>query len=55
VYAKSLTKQKEDKDSAAVTLMSTDVDRMVGSVDRTLEIWAQFAQVVIGIWLALRH
>jgi ATP-binding cassette, subfamily C (CFTR/MRP), member 1 len=38
-------------ESAAVTLMSTDIDRIVASMQNMHEIWARLVEVAIGIWL----
>jgi ATP-binding cassette subfamily C (CFTR/MRP) protein 1 len=38
-------------ESAAVTLMSTDVDRIAASMQNMHEIWARVVEVAIGIWL----
>jgi ATP-binding cassette subfamily C (CFTR/MRP) protein 1 len=42
-------------ESAAVTLMSTDVDRITFSMVSVHEIWAQLVEVAIGIWLLARQ
>jgi ATP-binding cassette subfamily C (CFTR/MRP) protein 1 len=38
-------------DSAAVTLMSTDIDRIAIAMQSVHEIWARLLEVGIGIWL----
>lgn len=38
-------------EAAAVTLMSTDVDRIASSLEDLHEIWAQIIEVGLGIWL----
>jgi ATP-binding cassette subfamily C (CFTR/MRP) protein 1 len=40
---------------AAVTLMSTDVDRLTMSIQSLNEMWAQTAEVALGIWLLERQ
>ncbi|KUJ15876.1 putative multidrug resistance protein [Mollisia scopiformis] len=42
-------------ESAAVTLMSTDIDRVASSMVSVHEIWAQLIEVIIGIWLLARQ
>ena len=38
-------------ESAAITLMSTDVDGINGTIERLFEVWAPFLEVAIGIYL----
>ena len=38
-------------ETAAITLMSTDIDRIGSSMQNMHEIWARLAEVAIGIWL----
>jgi hypothetical protein len=38
-------------ESAAVTLMSTDVDRIALSMQSLNEIWGRLVEVSIGVWL----
>ena len=38
-------------DSAAITLMSTDVERIVRGAESLHDLWASVAQVAIGCWL----
>jgi len=42
-------------ESAAITLMSTDIDRITISMQSIHEIWARFIEVSIGIWLLERE
>ncbi|KAE8352698.1 P-loop containing nucleoside triphosphate hydrolase protein [Aspergillus coremiiformis] len=42
-------------ESAAVTLMSTDVDMIARSLEQVNEAWARLLEVVIGIWLLERQ
>jgi len=42
-------------ESAAVTLMSTDIDRIASSMVSVHEVWAQLIEVIIGIWLLARQ
>lgn len=42
-------------ESAAMTLMSTDVDRLAISLDSLNEIWSRIVEVVIGSWLLGRQ
>lgn len=39
------------KDSAAITLMGTDVERIVQSLRLVHEIWASIPEVAIAVWL----
>ncbi|KAJ4414158.1 hypothetical protein N0V85_003255 [Neurospora sp. IMI 360204] len=43
------------KDSAAVTLMGTDVERIVTSIKNVHELWASIPGVGIAIWLLARQ
>ena len=43
------------KDSAAITLMGTDVERIVQSLRLVHELWASVPEVAIGIWLLARQ
>ncbi len=42
-------------DSAAVTLMSTDVERIVIALPALHEVWAALLQVAIAAWLLQRQ
>jgi ABC-type multidrug transport system fused ATPase/permease subunit len=42
-------------ESAAVTLMSTDIDRIATSMASVHEVWAQLIEVIIGTWLLARQ
>jgi ATP-binding cassette subfamily C (CFTR/MRP) protein 1 len=42
-------------ESAALTLMSTDIDRLATSLDSLNEIWARIIEISIGIWLLERQ
>ena len=56
VYAKTLTLRAGIYDeSAALTLMSTDIDRIVDSLQTANEIWATIIEIAIGIWLLERQ
>jgi ATP-binding cassette subfamily C (CFTR/MRP) protein 1 len=41
-------------ESAAITLMSTDVDIICDNILTVHEIWAQAIEVMIGFWLLSR-
>ena len=43
------------KDSAAITLMGTDVERIVQSLRLTHELWASILEVSIATWLLARQ
>ena len=38
-------------ESAAVTLMSTDIDRIALSVQNMNEVWARTVEIAVGVWL----
>ncbi|UKZ84066.1 hypothetical protein TrVFT333_011882 [Trichoderma virens FT-333] len=43
------------KDSAAVTLMGTDVERIHESLMQVHEIWASAIEIIIAVWLLVRQ
>ncbi|KAL7904095.1 ABC transporter [Trichoderma velutinum] len=43
------------KDSAAVTLMGTDVERIYESLMQVHEIWASTIEIIIAVWLLMRQ
>lgn len=43
------------KDSAAITLMGTDVERIIQSLRHLHELWASIPEVALGIWLLARQ
>ena len=45
----------ELKDSAGVTLMGTDTERIVDSMSQFHELWASFVEVGVGVWLLARQ
>jgi hypothetical protein len=52
VFNKSLVLRDGVYDeSAAVTLMSTDIDRIAASMQNMHEVWARLIEVTIGVWL----
>lgn len=55
VYARLLAKKSGYNGKAAVTLMSTDVDRTTVSLTKSTEMWAQLTEVIVGIWLLWRQ
>lgn len=56
IYQRTLLLQAGAYDeSAAVTLMSSDVDRIAKSMEVVHEVWAQFLEVCIGIALLARE
>lgn len=56
IYAKTLALPAGLRDeSAALTLMSTDIDRLAISLDSLSEIWARLIEISIGIWLLARR
>lgn len=56
IYAKTLEIQAGIYDeSSALTLMSTDLDRLTLSIESVCEIWATFIEMIIGLWLLQRQ
>ncbi|KAL3417152.1 ABC multidrug transporter [Phlyctema vagabunda] len=52
IYSKTLRLRADEYDeSAAITLMSTDVDRIAGSLELMNEVWARLVEIGIDIWL----
>jgi ATP-binding cassette subfamily C (CFTR/MRP) protein 1 len=52
IYAKTLSIQAGRYDEkAAITLMSTDIDRLTTSLQSLCEIWANFIELSIGVVL----
>jgi ATP-binding cassette subfamily C (CFTR/MRP) protein 1 len=51
IFRKTVQMSQTADDSAAITLMSTDLDRIVQGVRVFHEIWAILAQVGLGCWL----
>ncbi|CEJ92591.1 hypothetical protein VHEMI08233 [[Torrubiella] hemipterigena] len=45
----------EIKDAAAVTLMGTDVERIIASLSQVHEIWAAVPEISIAVWLLVRR
>ncbi|KAK1752303.1 canalicular multispecific organic anion transporter 1 [Echria macrotheca] len=48
-------KSRDVEDSAAITLMGTDVERIVESLRFVHEVWAAVPEVAIGVWLLARQ
>ena len=42
-------------ESSALTLMSTDVDRIIMSLQAANELWARIVEIAIGVWLLERQ
>lgn len=56
IYAKTLKLQSSKaQDSAALTLMSSDVDRISLTAETAYEIWAGIVEAAVGIWLLERQ
>ena len=55
IYEKSLHTSAEYNEMKAMTLMSTDVDRIVMSLPLITEVWASTTLVVVGIGLLWRQ
>jgi hypothetical protein len=54
-YTKSLLSKSNENELGAVTLMSTDVDRLITSLTALTQIWGHIASVAIGTWLLWRQ
>jgi len=55
IHDKALVRQAGYNHMAALTLMSTDVERMKVSMFAVLELYAQITEVAVGIWLLWRQ
>lgn len=55
VYRKVMELPSTSNDKAAVTLMSTDVERVTDGLRSLHDIWAEIAEVGIAIWLLERE
>jgi ATP-binding cassette subfamily C (CFTR/MRP) protein 1 len=56
IFARTLKMQAGFYDeSAALTLMSTDLDRLTSSLQALNEIWARVIEISIGLWLLERQ
>lgn len=56
IYRKTLELQAGVYDeSKAMTLMSADVDRLTVSLESVCEVWANFIELAIGLWLLERQ
>jgi ATP-binding cassette subfamily C (CFTR/MRP) protein 1 len=52
IYNKALELQAGAYDNTdAITLMSTDIDRIAGSMSTIQDLWARVIEIGIGIWL----
>ena len=56
IYNQTLEMNADAYDfSSSVTLMSTDIDRIISSLELVNEVWANVVQIGIGIWLLERQ
>ncbi|TWU72314.1 hypothetical protein ED733_000129 [Metarhizium rileyi] len=56
IYQDTTTlRQAEVKDSAAITLMSTNVEKIMSSLRQIHEIWASVPEIGVAIWLLARQ
>lgn len=56
IYQRTLEVQAGIYDeSKALTLMSTDIDRLIMSLTAVCEIWARVIEMAIGVWLLERQ
>jgi ATP-binding cassette subfamily C (CFTR/MRP) protein 1 len=56
IYDRTFSLDSEENDEmAALTLMSTDLDRLTSTFQSINEIWARTIEITIGIWLLERR
>lgn len=56
IYDKTLGLQPEDlENSAAVTLMGTDIERIAYNLRTVHELWASIVEIAIALWLLGRQ
>lgn len=56
IYEHTMSLRAKDvRDSAALTLMGTDVERIVESLRMVHELWASLLEVAVGVWLLTRQ
>jgi ATP-binding cassette subfamily C (CFTR/MRP) protein 1 len=55
IYIAALSSSSGYNQMTAVTLMSTDIDRLSLSMQHVIEFWARLVEVSIGIWLLWRQ
>jgi ATP-binding cassette subfamily C (CFTR/MRP) protein 1 len=55
IYSRSLEINSKYNELTAVTLMSTDVDRVTVSLHLVNEIWARLIEIGLGVWLLWRQ
>lgn len=55
LFHRSFSSSAKSNELAGITLMSTDVDRVVMSLQHVNEIWARLVEIGLGIWLLWKH
>ncbi|PYH68010.1 uncharacterized protein BO88DRAFT_405908 [Aspergillus vadensis CBS 113365] len=56
IYDHTMVLPDDTRDeSAAVTLMSTDIDMIARSLEQASELWARVVEIAIGVWLLERQ
>ena len=56
IFSNTLLLPYQDaQEAAAITLMSTDIDRISFSLEQVMEIWARSVEIAIGTWLLARQ
>jgi ATP-binding cassette subfamily C (CFTR/MRP) protein 1 len=55
IYTAALSSSSNYNQMTAVTLMSTDIDRLWQSMQHVVDFWARLVEVSIGIWLLWRQ
>lgn len=54
-YKTTVLTQEDVKDSASLTLMGTDVERIVISLRSLHEVWASILEVIVAVYLLQRQ
>lgn len=55
IFGKALTASANSHDLAPLTLMSTDVDRIIDGLIALYSVWIRLLEVFVGIWLLWRQ
>lgn len=55
VYSQTLQMRDSYDESAALTLMSTDIDRVTVGLQNIHEVWGRIVEIAIGMWLLVEQ
>jgi ATP-binding cassette subfamily C (CFTR/MRP) protein 1 len=55
IYRNSMVTNTGDDELAAVTLMSEDIDNIIGNLEPVFDIPASIVEVIVGLWLLWRR